>query len=349
MHAQPAARAGRRRAGPASDRRSGSGRDREVILVPGNHDAPLIRAWARRRAARWRRRRRSTPTRHAALARVVVLAGARARSSVSYPGVWLGDASGPPTATTSTATCSRSRRSGCRAALLRGRRASRACRSTTSARAASVGGHAVRGSAAAGRWRRCSRTPPSAARGDDAASCRRLLMQRAAGAGDRRACSTCRCATPASPRWRACSAGSASTPTGSCSATCTGSARCDDDRAGVARTRRPAAVRSTPAPGCTSRCWSTARRRRTPTGPAARCCSRPAADAAGGRSARRPRRRELRSAAVMQLAQDQVAVAELVPQVAVLERRGVGALAAAPRRRSPRASAGARPRARASR
>jgi UDP-2,3-diacylglucosamine pyrophosphatase LpxH len=66
------------------------GPDREVILVPGNHDAPLVRSWVRDRG------------RSLAPATVVPLSAtpalervaswlAPARLEVSYPGAWLGD------------------------------------------------------------------------------------------------------------------------------------------------------------------------------------------------------------------------------------------------------------------
>jgi hypothetical protein len=66
------------------------GPDREVVLIPGNHDGPLVRPWVRRVGARL------TPTTEVpsdatpALGRTVSLL-APARVRVSYPGAWLAD------------------------------------------------------------------------------------------------------------------------------------------------------------------------------------------------------------------------------------------------------------------
>jgi UDP-2,3-diacylglucosamine pyrophosphatase LpxH len=66
------------------------GPDREVIVVPGNHDAPLLRAWALAQGALLQASHAVPPTASPALERLVSwLAPARVR--VSYPGVWLGD------------------------------------------------------------------------------------------------------------------------------------------------------------------------------------------------------------------------------------------------------------------
>jgi UDP-2,3-diacylglucosamine pyrophosphatase LpxH len=66
------------------------GSDREVILVPGNHDAPLIRGWARARGRELSIDTRVPPDASPALAEMVSwLAPARVR--VKYPGVWLDD------------------------------------------------------------------------------------------------------------------------------------------------------------------------------------------------------------------------------------------------------------------
>jgi UDP-2,3-diacylglucosamine pyrophosphatase LpxH len=68
--------------------RLGSGR--EVIIVPGNHDAPLVRAWARAQGDRLTTDSVVDPNATRVLARVVSwLAPARVR--VHYPGVWLED------------------------------------------------------------------------------------------------------------------------------------------------------------------------------------------------------------------------------------------------------------------
>lgn len=66
------------------------GRDGEVIVVPGNHDAPLARAWA---LAQGRELRPATPVAHDASPLLERLLGwlAPARTRVSYPGVWLAD------------------------------------------------------------------------------------------------------------------------------------------------------------------------------------------------------------------------------------------------------------------
>lgn len=66
------------------------GADREVIVVPGNHDAPLVRAWA---LAQGRRLAPSTAVPpHASRALDGLLSWlAPARTRVSYPGVWLGE------------------------------------------------------------------------------------------------------------------------------------------------------------------------------------------------------------------------------------------------------------------
>jgi UDP-2,3-diacylglucosamine pyrophosphatase LpxH len=66
------------------------GPEREVILVPGNHDAPLIRSWARARGRQLAIDAPVPPDASPALSHVVSwLAPARVR--VRYPGVWLED------------------------------------------------------------------------------------------------------------------------------------------------------------------------------------------------------------------------------------------------------------------
>jgi UDP-2,3-diacylglucosamine pyrophosphatase LpxH len=64
------------------------GRGREVILVPGNHDGPLVRAWARAQGHGLSIDRPVEPDTTLALARVVSWLGP-ARVRVHYPGVWL--------------------------------------------------------------------------------------------------------------------------------------------------------------------------------------------------------------------------------------------------------------------
>ena len=66
------------------------GPEREVIVVPGNHDAALLRRWALAQGEQLRASQMVPPTASRALERLVSwLAPARVR--VSYPGVWLGD------------------------------------------------------------------------------------------------------------------------------------------------------------------------------------------------------------------------------------------------------------------
>jgi UDP-2,3-diacylglucosamine pyrophosphatase LpxH len=64
------------------------GPDREIVLVPGNHDGALVRAWAQARGAELEPATPVDVTASHVLERLVAwLAPARAR--VSYPGVWL--------------------------------------------------------------------------------------------------------------------------------------------------------------------------------------------------------------------------------------------------------------------
>jgi UDP-2,3-diacylglucosamine pyrophosphatase LpxH len=64
------------------------GPDREVVLVPGNHDAPLVRSWVRLHRQQLQLETPIAMTATPALARVTSwLQPARVR--VSYPGVWL--------------------------------------------------------------------------------------------------------------------------------------------------------------------------------------------------------------------------------------------------------------------
>jgi hypothetical protein len=67
----------------------GLGPDREVIVVPGNHDAPLLRAWAFAQGDRLQTSHAVPPAATPALERLVSWLGAT-RTRVSYPGVWLG-------------------------------------------------------------------------------------------------------------------------------------------------------------------------------------------------------------------------------------------------------------------
>jgi predicted phosphodiesterase len=70
----------------AIGRRLGS--DREVLIVPGNHDAPLIRSWASNQGRQLAIDSVVPPDASAALARVISWL-APARVTVRYPGVWL--------------------------------------------------------------------------------------------------------------------------------------------------------------------------------------------------------------------------------------------------------------------
>ena len=66
------------------------GAGREVIIVPGNHDGPLVRAWTRQQGERLSVAQTVPPDASRALERVVSWL-APARVSVRYPGVWLTD------------------------------------------------------------------------------------------------------------------------------------------------------------------------------------------------------------------------------------------------------------------
>jgi UDP-2,3-diacylglucosamine pyrophosphatase LpxH len=68
----------------------GLGPDREVIVVPGNHDSPLIRGWALAQGPRLQTSHAVPPTASPGLERILSSL-APARTRVSYPGVWLGD------------------------------------------------------------------------------------------------------------------------------------------------------------------------------------------------------------------------------------------------------------------
>ncbi len=68
----------------------GLGTDRQVIVVPGNHDEPLLRAWAFAQGDTLQTSHAVPPAATPALERLVSWLGA-ARTRVSYPGVWLGE------------------------------------------------------------------------------------------------------------------------------------------------------------------------------------------------------------------------------------------------------------------
>ena len=66
------------------------GPDRDVIVIVGNHDAPLVRRWALERGRRLGLDERVDPTVTPALSRVASWL-APARVTVRYPGAWLED------------------------------------------------------------------------------------------------------------------------------------------------------------------------------------------------------------------------------------------------------------------
>ena len=66
------------------------GSDREVVVVPGNHDAPLLRRWALAQGTKLEASHAVPATASPALERLLSWL-APARTRVSYPGVWLGD------------------------------------------------------------------------------------------------------------------------------------------------------------------------------------------------------------------------------------------------------------------
>jgi UDP-2,3-diacylglucosamine pyrophosphatase LpxH len=66
------------------------GRDREVIVIAGNHDAPLVRRWALERDRQLGLDERVDPSVTRALSRVASWL-APARVTVRYPGAWLED------------------------------------------------------------------------------------------------------------------------------------------------------------------------------------------------------------------------------------------------------------------
>jgi UDP-2,3-diacylglucosamine pyrophosphatase LpxH len=66
------------------------GADREVVIVPGNHDGPLARRWARAQGAALKPDTEVPPGASEWQARLSELL-APARVSVHYPGVWLSD------------------------------------------------------------------------------------------------------------------------------------------------------------------------------------------------------------------------------------------------------------------
>ncbi|MGI8412538.1 MAG: metallophosphoesterase [Solirubrobacteraceae bacterium] len=69
---------------------AGVGREGEVVIVPGNHDAPLVRPWIRGRLAELSLDTAINPDATPALARLASWLGP-ARVRVHYPGVWLSE------------------------------------------------------------------------------------------------------------------------------------------------------------------------------------------------------------------------------------------------------------------
>lgn len=66
------------------------GHDREVIIVPGNHDGPLARHWALAQGRRLQPSTEVSPTASPTLERLAEWLRP-ARTRVAYPGLWLGD------------------------------------------------------------------------------------------------------------------------------------------------------------------------------------------------------------------------------------------------------------------
>ena len=222
MEGRPQPGARDRRAGPRATRRR-LGPDRRVTIVPGNHDAPLVRAWVRAQDRALGPSSRGSGRRVASASadRRVARAGARRRSAT--PACGCPSACGRRTATTWTATCCRCPRTESGAGRYDVARATAPCRPTTS----SHGDRRSHGSR--GRLPR-----PLAALLDDVAELVRAatMPRRAPAAAPRRLAPLTaarararRCGARASRRSRGSSTGSGSTPTGSCSATSTGSVR----------------------------------------------------------------------------------------------------------------------------
>jgi hypothetical protein len=67
------------------------GRERELILVLGNHDRPLVRAWVRSVGAQLRPDGEVPPGAGAGLRQVLELLAPARRVRVHYPGVWLAE------------------------------------------------------------------------------------------------------------------------------------------------------------------------------------------------------------------------------------------------------------------
>ena len=79
----------RRRAGPASDRRAARG-DKQVLLVPGNHDHGLVGDWVRAQGEGLARENVVPADAGESLLRVLAWLE-ETRAEVHYPGVWIAD------------------------------------------------------------------------------------------------------------------------------------------------------------------------------------------------------------------------------------------------------------------
>ena len=256
MAAEPVLRALGQRAGPRSGGDRGPGKPRRPA-------AAQLGARAERSSCRPRMPFRATAS---PALELLVSWLAPARTRVSYPGVWLGDRDlgdarplpGPPPAP----------RPAVRTVAARGGAIARATSPMEYERLHRHGRRSresLPGSAdGAPRRHRHPERARAAARPAPADARHRH------GAGDGQAPGRADAPLRDARRWRGWCSTWASTPTGCCSATCTAAGR-----SATSRGPRPTARGwSTPARGCTSRCSSTAPRRRTPTGPAGRWCSR---------------------------------------------------------------------------
>ena len=253
---------GDRRAGPARDRRARRARTARSSLVPGNHDAPLDPPWLRANGGPAGLDAAGPADATPVLAARRRRGSARRGCASATPASGSPTASGRPTATTSTATCCRSRRYGVARGLLGRVPRDGATPGRLRARPQPVARPRVeavvdRGAAPAGAA--LATTSPRSLR---AATMPGMPPAGAAPpprAADGARCSACRCAGRASRARRASSTASASTPTTSSSATSTAAGRspATTRAAGAA----PAGRRSsrTPARGSTRRCSCTGR------------------------------------------------------------------------------------------
>ena len=209
--AEPVLRALGRRLGP----------DREVLIVPGNHDAELVRGWIRMRGSDLAPETEVPPDATLALAHLIDCLGP-AKVAVRYPGAWLS----PTVWATHGHYLDR---------------------------------HLLRGSAAGyrARWRPCWTTSPSLRAPQPCRASRggRSTAVCFTGASRRspQPFSARRCIGPASPRSPASFTAWAWTASGRCSVTCTASARSPETTSRSGRGPVDGRMSSTAAPGCTSR------------------------------------------------------------------------------------------------